>query len=45
MTSLTEPLLERKYNILKNILDENNISILYGNNNDYFDKLNDWINK
>ena len=33
-----------KYNILKKIIDENNINILYGDNDDYFLKIYDWIN-
>lgn len=33
-----------KYNILKKILDENNINILYGDDDDYFLKINHWIN-
>jgi len=28
-----------KYNILKKILDENNINILYGDDDDYFLKM------
>ncbi len=33
-----------KFNILKTILEEANIKILYGNNADYLTQLNDWIN-
>jgi hypothetical protein len=35
---------ERKYTILKTILQENSISLLYGDDEDYFEKLNLWIN-
>ncbi len=34
---------KKKYQILKQILNENDIHILYGNDNDYFDKLIEWI--
>ena len=36
--------IDMKYNILKKILDENNINILYGDDDDYFLKINHWIN-
>jgi hypothetical protein len=35
---------DKKYIILKRILEENNIKILYGDDEDYFDKLDNWIN-
>jgi hypothetical protein len=35
---------EIKFQILKKILDEHNIEVLYGDDNDYFIKLNEWIN-
>jgi len=35
----------KKYLILKKILEENKIDILYGDNKNYFKTLNDWINK
>ncbi len=35
---------EKKYIILKQILDENKINILHANNSNYFDKLEEWIN-
>jgi hypothetical protein len=34
---------KKKYKILKQILTENNINIFYGENEDYYDKLNEWI--
>jgi hypothetical protein len=34
---------EIKYNILKTILTENNINILYGDDEDYFKHLNLWL--
>lgn len=34
---------EIKYNILKTILTENNINILYGDDEDYFKKLKLWL--
>ena len=34
----------KKYKILKQILGESNINIFYGENNDYFDKIYNWIN-
>jgi len=36
--------LKNKFNILKQILDENNIIILYGDDMDYFIKINEFIN-
>lgn len=36
--------LKNKFNILKQILDENNIIILYGDDTDYFIKINEFIN-
>lgn len=35
---------DNKFNILKQILDENNIIILYGDDTDYFIKINEFIN-
>jgi hypothetical protein len=35
---------ERKYEILKEIFDEDNIELFFGEDIDYFDKLNKWIN-
>ena len=35
---------EKKYKILNKILNENNINILFGDDEDYFDIINDWIN-
>jgi len=34
----------KKYTILNEILNENNIITLYGNDDNYYSKLNDWIN-
>ena len=33
-----------KYKILKQILDESKINIFYGESNDYFEKIYNWIN-
>jgi len=33
-----------KFTTLKKILNENNINIFYGDDDDYFIKLNEWIN-
>jgi hypothetical protein len=35
----------KKYKVLNKILAEDNIDVLYGDDEDYFDKLNDWIIK
>ena len=35
---------DNKYNILNKILEEKNIKVLYGEDNDYFEKLDEWIN-
>lgn len=35
---------ETKYKILNRILDENNIQVLFGDDSDYFERLQDWIN-
>ena len=35
---------KKKYNILGTILDENNIPVLFGENDDYFEKLDSWLN-
>lgn len=35
---------ELKYIILKKILAEKNIKVLYGEDDDYFEKLDDWFN-
>jgi len=35
----------KKYKILKQILDENDIPVFFGNDKDYYDKLFEWINK
>ena len=32
-----------KYNILLQILKEDNINVFYGLDDDYFDKLQEWI--
>lgn len=34
---------ERKFKLLKTILDESDIDVLYGDDNDYFDKLDEWL--
>lgn len=34
---------EKKYAVLKTILDENYIEVLFGDANDYFEKLDNWI--
>lgn len=34
---------KEKYNILSQILKENNIDVFFGKDEDYFDKLNHWI--
>jgi hypothetical protein len=36
---------ESKYVILRQILSENNIDVLYGDNDNYFDNLDLWIKK
>ena len=33
-----------KYKNIKEIIDEDNIKIFYGNNTDYFDTIFNWIN-
>lgn len=35
---------DKKYEVLKQILDESNINIFYGEDSDYFDKIYEWIN-
>jgi hypothetical protein len=35
---------EKKYTILNTILTENNIDILFGDDDDYFDTLDNWFN-
>lgn len=35
---------DKKYTILKQMLEEYNISVLYGEDKDYYEKLNKWIN-
>ena len=35
---------EKKYTILKQILEEDNIVVLFGDDEDYFEKLDKWIN-
>jgi len=35
---------EEKYVILNIIFCENNISVLFGDDDDYFEKLDEWIN-
>ena len=35
---------EKKYSNLKVILNESNISVMFGDDEDYFDKLDSWIN-
>jgi hypothetical protein len=34
---------DKKYNVLKQILREDNIPMFYGEDSDYFDKLDNWI--
>ena len=34
----------KKYKILKQILQESNINIFFGEDNDYYDKIYTWIN-
>lgn len=34
----------KKYKVLKQILDESKINIFYGESNDYFEKIYNWIN-
>jgi hypothetical protein len=34
---------EKKYKILKQILGENKIAVLYGDDDDYFESLNQWL--
>ena len=41
---LKNEFLKEKYNIFKGILSENNINFFYGEEEDYFIKLNNWIN-
>jgi hypothetical protein len=35
---------EKKYNILSQILNENNITVLFGDDIDYFDNFDKWLN-
>lgn len=35
---------DKKYIILNKILNENNILVFFGDDNDYFDKINNWVN-
>ena len=35
---------DKKYIILNKILNENNILVFFGDDNDYFDKINNWAN-
>jgi hypothetical protein len=35
--------IEKKYIILNTILSENNISVLFGDDNDYFETLDNWL--
>jgi hypothetical protein len=35
---------EEKYVILNIIFCENNISVLFGDDDDYFEKIDEWIN-
>jgi hypothetical protein len=35
---------DKKYKVLKQILDESNINIFYGEDSNYFDKIYEWIN-
>jgi hypothetical protein len=35
---------EKKYVILNKIFNENNILVLFGDDKDYFEKLDNWIN-
>ena len=35
---------EKKYMILNQILKENSITVMFGDDDDYYSKLNDWIN-
>ena len=35
---------DKKYDALKIILQESNIEVLFGDDDDYFDALNTWIN-
>ena len=35
---------EKKYKVLLQILNESNIQVLYGDDENYFIKLDDWIN-
>ena len=35
---------EKKYNILSQILNENNITVLFGDDEDYFIKFDEWLN-
>ncbi len=34
---------DKKYIILKRMLDENNINVLFGQDYDYYENLNTWI--
>jgi len=34
---------DKKYIILKRILEENNIKVFYGDDENYYDKLDYWI--
>lgn len=36
---------KQKYIIMKQIINEDNVEILYGEDDNYIDKLNEWINK
>jgi hypothetical protein len=36
---------KKKYSILNTILNENNITILFGDDDDYFEKLDTWLTK
>ena len=35
---------DKKYKVLKQILDESNINIFFGEDSNYFDKIYEWIN-
>ena len=35
---------EKKYDILRKILNKHNIKVFYGDDENYFDKVNEWLN-